>query len=383
MRIQMKISGDTVSAINLASFYIIGRDWSVSKGEIVEYVVKKYGDNYKEIDWTTVDCPSFLSKEEGKQTAFELTEKTVAKLDEIQKYFSEIFKTKRTVYKPFVLKILLFKLLNDFEEESNDAELLVDSNVIAFATCNFSDETNKINKEKRLSDYYQLMTGEEIISLQEYNVGKNGEWLKWWEDEYEVLAPEGIEKHPNTHFASVTLVEKDSFISFEPLKLDTKNYWNRYVYGILTISPNRRLRYLNIHMPHSVKYANETEQQHRDRVKAIEEFWQVVIKEIKENICCPEEWIVTGDFNAYEDSRFPQYLKEVKTLLVDIDITFHGNFITNTWKNKKLDYIFVDRRTALKFVCEAEADDRVIGAGVTDHSVLTAQIVEKRSTKRI
>ena len=43
------------------------------------------------------------------------------------------------------------------------------------------------------------------------------------------------------------------------------------------------------------------------KVKAIEEFWQAVIKEIKENIDCPEEWIVTGDFNAYEDSRFSQY----------------------------------------------------------------------------
>ena len=382
MRIQMKLSGDTVSAMNVASFYITGRDWAVSRGEIVEYVVKKYGDNYKEIDWTMVEKPSVLPVEEGLQTAFELSERTVAKLDEIQKYFSEIFEAKRNVYKPFVLKLLLFKLLNDFEEDARNSELVVDSNVVGLSTCNFGDETNKLDKEKRLSTYYQLMTGEEIIAFQEYNVGKDGKWLKWWEEEYKVLAPEGIEKHPEIHFASVTLVEKNSFISFEPLKLATKNYWNRYVYGILTIAPNRRLRYLNIHIPQSVKYENETEKQHEERVKNIEELWQAVIKEIKEKIDCPEEWIVTGDFNAYEDSRFSNYLKELKSLLVDIDVTFQGEFITNTWKDRKLDYIFADRRTALKFICEAEADDRVVRENVTDHSVLTTHIVAKRTVER-
>ena len=42
----------------------------------------------------------------------------------------------------------------------------------------------------------------------------------------------------------------------------------------------------------------------------------------------------------------------------------------------------MDRRTALKFICEAEADDRVVREKVTDHSVLTAHIVEKRSIER-
>lgn len=378
MRVQMKLAGETIAAMDLASFYTLGRDWGVPRGALIEYVVDKYGTNYRDIDWKSVETPNRLPAAQSVQTAFELNERTVHKLDEIQKYFSEVFSAKRNVYKPFVIKMLFFKLINDVQEESVNEEYVVDSNVIGVMTCNFNDYKNKVAKEKRLSAFYQKMTGEEIVSFQEYQVGKNRKWLEWWKEDYVILSPEGIEKYPD-YLSSVTLVKKSAFIDFKRLKLKTDKYWNRYVYGILTYTPNRRLRFLNIHIPQGVKYADETNAEHEARLKDIEELWQAVIQEVKDNIDCQEEWIVVGDFNAYEGSRFDKYLKELKLLLIDIDIDFHGQYITETWKDKKLDYIFVDKRTVMKFICEADA---YAIPEATDHKVLTGCVVEKRKTMK-
>lgn len=378
MRVQMKLAGETIAAMDLASFYTLGRDWGVSRGTLIEYVVDKYGSNYRDIDWKSVGTPERLPDAQSVQTAYELSERTVHKLGEIQKYFSEVFSAKRIVYKPFVLKMLFFKLINDVHEEAANKEYTVDSNVIGLMTCNFNDYNNKVSKEKRLSAFYQKMTGEEIVSFQEYKVGQEQKWLKWWEKDYVILSPKGIEEHPD-YLSSVTLVEKSAFIDFKPLKLKTDKYWNRYVYGILTYTPNRRLRFLNIHIPQGVKYANETDAEHEARLKDIEELWQAVIKEVKDNIDCQEEWIIVGDFNAFEGSRFDGYLKELKLLLVDIDIDFHGQYITETWRDKKLDYIFVDKRTVMKFICEAGAYSI---KETTDHKILTGCVIEKRKTMR-
>lgn len=385
MQLQMKLSGETLSALEVVCDLMYGdSNANISKGYLIEKLLFICSPEFDEIDWKAINEMKFDEIDYNRpslQTALVISDQCYELLNEFQKKLSKILGTKK-VYKPYVIKLILrFSIITLKENKNTIHETHNDT--ILVGTINFNDiDGNKPNensrlkcKEDRLNKLYQLAATFDCLAIQEY-IPEGRKWIDWWlsddiEEKYEVITPLAwdYKKHPNYSIAMLVL-SKEAIDCYKPLKLKNDDEFNcRYTYGIIEFKGGNKIRVLNVHMiPHS--------DENRDRISA--DFWKSVLDEVDAQIGCEEPFYIMGDFNAFDgsDSINRGNLLELQRKMVDVTYKLKGEDVV-TYKSgsleRQLDYIFINRKIAFEKIVSPEIDDRTIENGISDHAMVLCE----------
>lgn len=120
----------------------------------------------------------------------------------------------------------------------------------------------------------------------------------------------------------------------------------------------------------------------KERNKISKKMWKVVLEEIEKQKHCEEEFIVLGDFNAFdeEDSYNRENLLSLQRKMIDVTYEVYGEetktYFHEGHKERKLDYIFVDRSTVFAKEIIPEVDKRSVEDKISDHAIVACEISE-------
>lgn len=385
MQLQMKLSGEALSAIEVVCELMFGdSQTNIAKGYLIERLVFLCDADFDNVDWKKINEMKFEEIDYSRpalQTALVISEECDQKLVEFQKKLADILGTKR-IYKPYVIKLILMHSIMVLKE-SKDTVHEIHNDVVAVASINFNDidgnkptENSRLKcKETRIQKLYNLAASFDCIAIQEY-IPEGRKWIDWWtsedkEEDYEVVTPQAWDhkKHPN-HAISMLVLNKEIVKEYEPLKLKGDDEFNcLYTYGIVTFRSGSKIRVLNVHMiPHSTA--------ERDRISA--GFWRSVLDEVDAQAGCKEYFYVIGNFNAFDgkDSINRENLLELQRKMIDVTYKIDGEDPV-TFKSGKLerhlDYCFINRKLAFEKIIFPEVDDRTIDNGISDHAMIICE----------
>ena len=389
MQLQMKLSSEVISALDLVKTELFQTESNVSRGFIVEQVCSIQQSEIEETNWMEVSelkIEGITYGGESLQTALVISDECEKFLRRCQKLFAEQFGLKR-VYIPFVIKLLSFKMIDDLRNHGDELHE-VHNEVLQIASLNFNDFTgckpeensHLVNKQTRLEAATDYMAGIDILAFQEY-IPEGRKWINWWNGEntdnsYTVITPKVWNAKKNPYYAlPIICVDEDVIEEYELLQLDNdEDFGCRYVYAIIRTRGGRNLRILNVHM---IPVSDDEE-----RNKLSRALWNAVIKEIEKQKQCEEEFIVLGDFNAFDgdDSYNRDNLLTLQRKMIDVTYEVYGEetktYFHEGHKERQLDYIFIDRSTVFSKVIIPEVDKCSVEDMISDHAIISCEISE-------
>ncbi len=120
MRIQMRLSRDTVLAMQQYKIIMFNDPYArVTLGYLVGMAYKEIENKINTIDWKTLNTSNIIgvtgNNDEnitGLQTALNLEQSVIYGIERLRKCFIDVFNTKR-IYKPFVIKLILFAAISE------------------------------------------------------------------------------------------------------------------------------------------------------------------------------------------------------------------------------------------------------------------------------
>ncbi|MDR1568375.1 MAG: hypothetical protein LBS33_06830 [Streptococcaceae bacterium] len=112
MRIQMRMSYEARVIIEEEKLNYLKRNVKVTSGEVVDNICERYASNYQRIDWVSVrNNPEYegvlAHYTEVSPSALTLNQNTIDLLDKLIVLFNLSFGMKRTVYRSFVVRMVL------------------------------------------------------------------------------------------------------------------------------------------------------------------------------------------------------------------------------------------------------------------------------------
>ena len=115
MRLQMRLSRPAVAAIQeYKQIRFADPKARITNGYLVGMAYKSIREELKKIDWKAVNAAEIVNVTKNYdatvtdlQTALNLEADVLEGVEELQKYFMEVFSTKK-MFKPFVIKLVLF-----------------------------------------------------------------------------------------------------------------------------------------------------------------------------------------------------------------------------------------------------------------------------------
>ncbi len=387
MQLQVKLPSEVLSGLEIVKSELFQPGSNASRGFLVEQVCfiqrsELKNTNWKEISELEIDGITYNGL--SLQTALVISDECEKFLRECQSFIAKQLGFKR-VYIPFVIKLLLFKTIVDIRT-GNDKLHEVHNDVMGIASLNFHDYTgdkpaeNAQLKSKlgRLKKAANLMDFNDILAFQEY-IPEGDKWIDWWNGEntdyaYTVIAPKAWDKKKNPYYAlPILCINEELFEDYQQLQLDNdEDFSCRYVYAILETQSGRRLRVLNVHM---ISVSDDEE-----RNKVSKKMWEAVLAEVEKQKGCEEEFIVLGDFNAFDDegSFNRENLLKLQRRMIDVTYDVDGEE-TKTYfhagnKERQLDYIFIDRSTVFSKVIIPEMDKRSVDDEISDHAIVSCEI---------
>lgn len=387
MQLQMKLSSEALSALEIVKNELFQPESNVSRGFLVEQVCfiqqsEVKNANWKEISELVIEGINYDG--ESLQTALVISDECEKFLRECQKIIAEQFGFKR-VYIPFVIKLLLFKTIVDIRA-GKDKLHEVHSDVMGIASLNFHDYSGDKPAEnaqlktklERLHKADNLMSYNDILAFQEY-IPEGNKWIDWWNGEntdyaYIVITPKAWDVKKNPYFAlPIMCINEEIFKDYQQLQLDNdEDFSCRYVYAIVETQSGRKLRILNVHM---IPVSDDEE-----RNKTSKKMWEAVLAEVEKQKGCEEEFIVLGDFNAFDDEESfnRDNLLKLQRRMIDVTYDVDGEetktYFHEGHKERQLDYIFVDRSTVFSKIIIPDVDKRSVYGMVSDHAIISCEI---------
>lgn len=255
---------------------------------------------------------------------------------------------------------------------------------VRVATCNMNGYLNEGTFATRFEKFLPILNRSSIWGLQEVVPNAYPEIEEKIKDRgFRIIYPESYTEKNKNCMITTLVVAEENCDEYEPLLLGDDKLFNlRYTYGRLKTWNGRNLRILNVHIPQSYDVDKKRKQE-------IKDFWELIIEEAKACRVCEEEFILLGDFNAYNEedemSENAEYLQRLSDLMFDtfedwdVDIDEEDELPEDwgySWYSKdgktkrRLDYIFVGYKIMEGTIFTKKMEDVTLERGISDHKAV-------------
>lgn len=272
-----------------------------------------------------------------------------------------------------------FKLSPEIKKKA--IEIYEEDN-ISISTFNFDDYLKSdVEKEERINSLQKLMESKDIIAIQEFKVGKDGEWIKLLsENNYKIILPNKYKEDNYNYTIAMFLINKEIYKNYEQMTLAKDRFFPlRYTYGKLSLKNQMKIRILNLYMPQSYNASEE-------RKEKIKEFWEKVIQEARKCRKINEYFILLGNLNTFNggQSENRDNFKRLDDIMIDVfedkikDKPDWGyTWVSENGKTKKrLDYIFINSKVVYDYNIKCNVDDSPLKNKISDHKILEIELKE-------